>query len=105
MHNYSNPHNLAIGNAFNCCDLQPVERAGVCTLPCDNYFVFCLQSVNDLPNDCSYDLVSEADIFSGSVVIFDPLVTLSTAGNNWAEVGSPYCTLIVHFFMSRQICN
>ena len=54
VHHYNNQASIAADNGFNCCDLDGISD-GQCTNECDNYFIFCLQSVDTLnDNICPY---------------------------------------------------
>ena len=112
VHNFSNPNNLSIENInknFSCCDVQVNEPiAGACSLPCDNYFLFCLQLDTDEPtfdvDDCRFGLVS-TPIYSSSSVTFQPPITLTATGIHW-KVVSPHTgclvyTIILIIFIGR----
>lgn len=88
---------------FDCCDVDDSPNDGVCSLPCDNYFIFCLQlDTDNEPDICPFGKISDYNIYSSTLVTFEPSRTLSTTGNNWTTVGS-YSHSFELFVVSRQI--
>lgn len=73
MLNYLNAESKAIGNINSddqCCD-PPATDEGVCSDPCDTYFTFCLQPMNEVGlSSCRYGIYETLEV-GGDDVSFE----------------------------------